>query len=225
MNNQRLLTEAFRQLTSSHLPYEAIVPGEVTAVEKTSCSVRFLRDEVVVDGIRLKTTPNEEEDFFIHYPQVGSKVLVGLMDEDYEGIVLACDAVDEIRYQREDTRYVCNKEKLFFSLEASSTTFLVGEQVVIAREGVSFSIEDEAVVKKGDTRLSVGDKILLEKGGISLRAILQEIKDVLNQIVSTPIPPSAGAPAGLMGLPPPPPNPPLTSRVASLNTKIDTLLA
>ena len=225
MNSRRLLTEAFRQLTSNHLPYDAIVPGEVTAVERTSCSVRFLRDEVEVDGVRLKTTPNEEEDFFIHYPRVGSKVLVGLMDEDYEGVVLSCDAVDEIRYQSGDTSYVCNKEKLFFSLETSSTTFLVGERVVMEREGVGFSIEDEAVVRNGDTRLSVGDKILLEKGGISLRAILQEIKGIINQIVSTPIPPSAGAPAGLMGLPPPPPNLPLASQVASLNTKIDSLLA
>ena len=193
MSSQKFLTEAFRQLTSNSMSYDIIVPGEVTAVEKTSCSVRFIKEDITIEGIRLKSTPDKKDNFMIHYPKVGSNVLVGLIDEEYEGVVLACDEVERIVFQREGTLYTCDEDNLSFA----------------KKEGIHFS---------------VGEKITLETGNASLKGILVALKDLIKQIAETPIPPSTGAPAGIAGLPPTPPNLPIAGKVSTLNSKIDTLL-
>ncbi len=128
MNKHSQLTEAFRQLSRASTTKNVLTPAEVVEVFEHYCTVRFLDSDLEVEEIRLKaslTSLNEEENYLIQYPKVGSKVLVGLLDEDYEGVVLCCDEVERVVYKKGETEVVLSDQ---IQLQAKDTFLIKNQQ-------------------------------------------------------------------------------------------------
>lgn len=103
------ITEALRQFkTEAKRPQ--ILSGQVTKVNilNRTCSVLLFQQNIVIENVKLQATPvtgegqNPKKGFLI-IPKVNTDVIVGMLDEDTEGVILRCDEIASFNVTNDTT--------------------------------------------------------------------------------------------------------------------------
>jgi hypothetical protein len=129
--------------------------GEITEVGDTTCSVK-LSDGTQIEDVRLKAAINENKDYIISRPKVGSTVILGTLDENTgECFVIACDEIDE------------------YEINMGNVVLIIKED--IAKINANGSILE---LKEGKVMISSA-KITLKNSQTNLKKILTKLYDLL----------------------------------------------
>lgn len=96
MDKYRKLWELLKPQTGKVIP---LFNAVVKSIEGESCTIEL--DGLDIDEVRLKATINEEDDYILLSPKVGSMVLVGSLTGDLSDLaVLKVDQVEKLEYKQ-----------------------------------------------------------------------------------------------------------------------------
>lgn len=92
-----------------------IISGTATNVGETACDV-LREDAPTIYGVRLNAIDDDLESFVTLYPQAGSSVLVGIIENlKTEAVVLRCSEVDKIKLKIGEQTLLVNKDGFIFN--------------------------------------------------------------------------------------------------------------
>lgn len=172
--------------------------GWVKSVEGKTCTVLLDSSDLEVEEVSL-VADVDAESYFVVVPKLGSRVLVGMVENDIATMyVVQCAQVDSLE---------CVISNVSFKVDEDTVSLKKGAAgVLIEGDNVTIS-QGKVVCKLADTKVEISN------GSISLGALFGDLVTLLNSFsVLTSTGPSAGL------------NPSTTVLLAQLQTKLNLFL-
>ena len=205
MTSEELLQKMIRVMRQTSLP---VFIAEVKEVEGNVCSVIF-PDGFELTGVRLKAAIDENVEFVLITPKVGSTVLLGCLSQsesDGDFYVIACNEVASITGVIDKTKFTIDKTMVSVEVLESSIGLKDGEVVLKQKEA-------EVSLKAENIKIKSKNKIIIASSQESLKTILKGLVTILKDFKVL-----TGSPGS-----PSPTFPALLPTIIQLETKIDNL--
>lgn len=150
--------------------------GTVKAVENDTCTVDILED------VRLNAIIEDLESQFTVYPKVGSKVVIGRLENEDNAFVLGVSEIEKVIIKINDQ---------LFEFKDGNITIKVGELLFEMKAG-KFTIKNENVNLKSilnDAFNQLGKAIIMTPSGpgkfsAADKTVFADLKDKTNQLLS-----------------------------------------
>ncbi|MDR0833855.1 MAG: hypothetical protein LBN93_06685 [Candidatus Symbiothrix sp.] len=100
---------------ADRMQIKQIISGTATNVGETTCDVEREGAPVIYD-VRLNAIDDNLESFVTIYPQTGSFVLVGIVENmNTEAVVLRCSEVEKVKVKIGEQRFIVDKDGFVFN--------------------------------------------------------------------------------------------------------------
>jgi hypothetical protein len=100
---------------ADRMQIKQIISGTATNVGETTCDVEREGAPVIYD-VRLNAIDDNLESFVTIYPQAGSFVLVGIVENmNTEAVVLRCSEVEKVKIKIGEQRFLVDKDGFVFN--------------------------------------------------------------------------------------------------------------
>ena len=99
MNRHEVIRKAIKELAKGDS--FQVFPAQVLSVNENNgtCAVKMIANDLDLFEVRLRATIDGEAKGILIVPQVGSKILVGLINDDLKSLfVVSVSAVDKVQY-------------------------------------------------------------------------------------------------------------------------------
>jgi hypothetical protein len=159
----------------NHSPKPIIpcVSAKVVSIEGVTCTVVF-PDNFELPGVRLKAGIDDEKEFLINTPRIGSTVLLsslGMSDSEGEYYVVAVNEVDSIGGIIGEMSFKIDKNEAKLVLKDSSIT--LNENHLKLKHG-----NTELGIDFGNITINASDK------NVTFKNNLTDLKSILNDLVN-----------------------------------------
>ena len=173
--------------------------AEVTAVSgsTSTCTVKLIESDLEIDEVLL-CAEQEVGDKWMLTPKLGSRVLVGLIENELSQLYVAhVSEVDEVTYKKGNLSFILKEAYL---------------EVVNSKTRAVFE-DGRVLIKYDQTTIEVAQKFEIATSGVSLKDLFVDLITLLNSFsVLTSTGPSAGL------------NPATITLLTQLQTKVNLLL-
>jgi hypothetical protein len=100
---------------ADRMQIKQIISGTATNVGETTCEVKR-EDAPVIYDVRLNAIDDNLESFVTIYPQAGSFVLVGIVENmNTEAVVLRCSEVEKVKIKIGEQRFLIDRDGFVFN--------------------------------------------------------------------------------------------------------------
>jgi len=170
------IREGLEQFSAKRGP-AAIIPAVVKTVNEDDNTIAVVfSDEVQIDDVRLRSVVKSGNKT-VRFPKVESVVLVGCIENSDEYVCIAMEEVDKVLYVIDNTKVETTAD---------------GHLIQVNNTKIE-TTDESCLIQKNNTKVEVSDDgILVEKGSESLKKILDDLLNAINQLtVNTNVGPSS----------------------------------